>query len=373
MKVDTKNFQRFLRKRGWAALDQRNKNIVYLASPKDTDGDWHSVVLPSDMALGDAPERIDAALNLVADATQIPKPVLSRTIERWDRDIINTRLDSRRNPISSIPLSLATLIVEDLRAFLGYAAYSQVSPAKFFAKAGKIATDFTASCSFGHTYEGSFGMVIECPLSNVRQLAISEDLVDPPFERLVTMRIAEGYRQIQLAKDSDDPTSVLKGYETGMNANMLRALIDIYENLDPSIEIEYSVNWAPELSPPHDLLQCAPLKFDGRAHEISRFAAEELEREDEETQTTIVSFVVSLKSETPLSEELQDEFDHVITLHWEREAEALIRIRVALPAGEYKKACDAHKNGRKIIVSGIPEKEGKFWYLTRPSEIQFAV
>lgn len=372
MRVSSKNFQRFLRKHGWVTVNQPNQNTVYLESPRDQDGDWSSVMLPVDMSLADAERRVIEALGVVAEAFGMPKRVLAISIERWDMDIINSRLNSKRESIASIPLSLATIVIDNLRSFLGYAAYTQITPKKFFPRAGKAASEFVASCNFGHTYEGSFGMTIECPLSSLRQLAISEDLVDAPFERQVTIRIAEGYRQLQEAKKTGNPNILIDGYTTGMNANMLRALVDIYENVAPALEIEYSVNWATELTPPATYADTPRLQFDGLAHEISRYAADALEREDEEQQAQIVSYVVSLTSEMPLSEGIQDEFDHVITLDWEREKGARVRVRVALPAGEYKKACDAHKNGKKIIVSGFPEKEGKFWFLSRPSEITYA-
>lgn len=371
MKLSTNNFQRFLHKLGWHVADSPNSRLKIFESGKDADGGWSSVALPANMDFVDSERLLDDALESVASLLGTPKPILALTIQRWDLDVIGTRFGSRSGSLTSIPLSLATLVVDDLRSFMGYAAYTQVSPAKFYSKAGKVASDFASSCHFGHTFDGSFGMTIECPLSNVRQLSFADELVNPPFERLVTARIAEGYLQFQTAKENEDPSPLLNGYKTGMSANMLRALNDVYESLDAGLTIEYSIHWAHELAPPKQLSTVQTLKFDGLAYELSRFAAAELEKEDEQQPTTVASYVVSLKSEMPLSEGMQDEFEHVITLDWEKERGNFVRIRVALPAGEYKKACDAHKNGKKVAVSGIPEKEGKFWILTRPSEIRF--
>ncbi len=371
MNLQTLNFQRFLRKMGWQVAQSPNERIVYLESPKAVDGDFSSVILPADMRLADAQLRLHQALDVVADHLHRSRRQVAEQIEKWSVDVINSRFFSRSEQIDSIPLSLATLVIDDLRTFVGYAAYGQLNPAKFYAKAGKAAAEFAKDCRFGHTFEGSFGLTIECPLSNVAQLSIDESLVDPPFERLVMQRIASGYRDLQTAILTDDPSPILEGYQLGMNANMMRALNDIYENLG-TLQVEYYLDWSPEITPPADLLSLPPVKFDGRAHELVRYAADSLEKEEDEQTTTIVSYVVSLKSEMPLSDGIQDEFEHVITLDWERERNGFARIRVVLPAGEYKKACDAHKNGKKIQVSGIPRKEGKFWILTRPSEIMFS-
>ena len=372
MNINTKNFQRFLVKQGWTVVKQPNERLILFDSAKDADGDWFSVALPQVMTLADAPQRIADALSVVAESMKIPRKVLARSLERWDLDLINTRLNSRSEPVGSIPLPLANLIIDDLRSFVGYAAYSQVAPAKFFPRAGKAATDYAATCRFGHTFEGSFGMTIECPLTNVNQLTLHGDFVEPPFERLVTQRIATGFLQFHQAIRDQDPMPLLEGYQTGMNANMLRSLADIFQSLG-TLEIEYGISWSPEITPPDALREIPTLKFNGLAYELAHSVAIELEREDEEETTTVSSYVVSLKSEMPLSDGVQDEFEHVITLDWEREGGAYVRIRVVLPAGEYKKACDAHKEGRKILVCGIPKKEGKFWFLTRPSDLKYVV
>lgn len=67
-----------------------------------------------------------------------------------------------------------------------------------------------------------------------------------------------------------------------------------------------------------------------------------------------------LKSEMPSGLDEQAEFDHIITMFWEREKGQVVHIRVAFSPDQYRAACGAHKDGRRIRVQGIPEKAGKF-------------
>jgi len=78
--------------------------------------------------------------------------------------------------------------------------------------------------------------------------------------------------------------------------------------------------------------------------------------------------IVQLRSDTPPTVEEQGEFEHTITMYWEREKGRSIKVRVPLTIPQYRDACDAHKNGRLIRVYGIPEKSGKFWRLTLPHD-----
>jgi hypothetical protein len=367
---ELKNLYRFLARSGWVEERQSNERVVALNSPVSEDGDFVTVLLPQSEEFADSGRRLNEALSSVAAYLKMSSAILSRRLKAWDRDILRTRLFDRLVDTNAIPLRLASLVIDDLRSFVGYAAYAQQAPRPFFPRSGAVSAEFTEHCYFGHTFHGSFGLTIECPLPMVGQMAIAEEFKDPPFQRLVMQRIAHGYLQIQRAAKADDPTLLIHDYESGMNANMLRSLTQVYERLD-RLSVEYAIEWAPELTPRKDLIQGIAVRFDGRAHEVASYAAAQLEAEDAPAETVVVSHVVSLKSEMPLDDGVQDQFDHVITLDWEKEAGIPVRIRVALPREEYRKACDAHKNGRKIQVTGVPVKRGKFWTLEKPSEVTF--
>jgi hypothetical protein len=376
MKIDPHSLKvsymmRYLTHKGWKNHEHKNPNIFYLESPIAEDGSYYSVVLPRSRDYSDFSARAFSALEQISlfEKKNI-ESVYDRMI-RWNIDTFKTRIFKRDSGIDSIPLKLASDIVDSLKGLIGASAYSEVEPLKYFSKLGGAAKDFAEHCHFGHTYRGSFGLAIECPIPGIDQLAFDSNLQEKPFERKVLERLALGYSSLESAISSDSADPLLESYERGFNANMLESLVTIYEKLD-MLSVDYEFEWTPELAPESGVIE-RPFRFDGRAHELAKFAANELSRELPCESTTVKSYIVSLKSEMPPTEEIQEKFEHIVTLKWEKERGVFVSVRVPLPPEEYRKACDAHKTGRKIIVVGIPEKQGKFWILTNPSEVTFDV
>jgi hypothetical protein len=63
---------------------------------------------------------------------------------------------------------------------------------------------------------------------------------------------------------------------------------------------------------------------------------------------------MQLRSEVPPRQDEQGEFEHIITMCWEREKAKTLKIRVPLTPVQYQPACGAHKEGRRIKILGIP-------------------
>jgi hypothetical protein len=216
---------------------------------------------------------------------------------------------------------------------------------------------------FYATFKGSFGLTVECPLAVTPVLPMDHNEPLVPTERQVFERVANGLVTLResIANDSIDP--LLAGYLTGFSANMCRKLAEIYEKADGR-RIEYDISWSPQLKSACEHVW-KPMVFDGRAYEFARIAAGELEKAETFTDSLIEGRVVVLKSEMPPGLDEQAEFEHIITMFWEREKGQTVKIRVSLSPDQYKQACDAHKEGRAIRILGVPEKAGKFWTLTK--------
>jgi len=282
---------------------------------------------------------------------------------RWDRDILRMRFFKMVGHEDSLPLEIAAESISNLKEFIGYAAYTHSNPQPFFDKAGAISAEFAKHCLFGHTFQGSFGLTIECPLAVVAVLPMDGNKPDVPIERQVFERVANGLVILResVGKDSIDP--LLAGYLTGFSANMCRKLAEIYEKADGR-RIEYDISWSPQLYTACEHVW-KPFVFEGRAYDFARIAAVELEKAEKFPESVIEGRIVVLKSEMPPGLDEQAEFEHIITMFWEREKGQLVKIRVPLSPQQYMQACDAHKEGRAIRIFGVPEKSGKFWTLTK--------
>lgn len=357
-----KNLRRYLLSHGWFAIEHANNRIEVLQTKPDDAGGYASVAIPRSVEFRDAGGLINEAARLVASYEDSPLEKIVDHVLRWDRDILRSRFFKMLGHEDSLPLGIAADAISRLKEFLGYAAYTHINPRPFFDKAGAISGEFAEHCLFGHTFQGSFGLKIECPLAVTPVLPMDGNEPLVPIERQIFERVANGLVMLResIAKDSIDP--LLAGYLTGFSANMCRKLAEVYEKADGR-RIEYDISWSPQL---HSACEHVwkPMVFDGRAYEFARIAAGELEKAETFPDSLIEGRIVVLKSEMPPGLDEQAEFEHIITMFWEREKNQAVKIRVPLTPQQYIQACDAHKEGRAIRICGVPEKAGKFWTLT---------
>ncbi len=361
---DLQNVRRYLAARGWQKIPHPNDRIELLQTLPDQTGDYSSVSIPASPDFRDAGSLVNEALRILAAHEGLPIEQIVDRVRRWDRDILRTRLLKLVGHEDTLPLELASETIARLKEFLGYAAYTQSNPKPFFDKAGGISGEFAKHCHFGHTFRGSFGLAIECPLSVAPVLPMDGIEPEIPMERQIFDRVANGMATIQQAVAADSTDLLIAGYSSGFNANMYRKLAEIYEAVDGR-RVEYDITWSPQLRSAYEG-KWKPLLFEGRAYDLVRMAASELEKAETYPGTVLEGRIVVLKSDTPPGLDEQAEFEHIVTLYWEREKGQQVKVRVPLSPQQYIEACDAHKEGQLIRIHGVPEKAGKSWTLTKP-------
>jgi hypothetical protein len=364
--VEVDDLRRYLLRRGWARMQHPNDRIEMFRTPADSTGDFSTLALPTNPDYKDAASLILEAIRLVSDHERTPFARLLEKVRNWDLDILRARTFLITGSEDSLPFEVAAETISSLKDFMGYAAYTEFNPQPFFDKAGNVSSDFTKHCRFGHTFRGSFGMTIECPITITPVLPMPGNEPVAPFERKVFERVASGLTALRKAVRTENVEGMISGYQKGFSANMCRALAEVFEKADGR-RIEYDFSWSTELATPAEV-GWQPFVFEGRAYEFARAAATELERVEKFPDSVVEGRIVVLRSETPPGLDQQQEFEHVITMFWEREKDQPVRIRVPLSPSQYMDACIAHRDGRAIRIFGVPEKQGKFWVLTKPHD-----
>lgn len=360
-KVGLGQLKDYLLHLGWRTQPHPNRRISVFAPPIEST-EVGSIILPAGGDLDDM-GMVSTALREIGHYQNCELCQVIHRVSNWTQDTLRVRIFDAVQHIEDLSLSTAASIIGNLKKFMGYSAHNQISPKPFFEKAGPICGDFASTCRFGHTFEGSFGFRIECPFSYEEPiLPMDNNPPDLPFERKVMERIANGFRMLSYATSQGSCDALLDGYVDGLNANTLRLLADTYETVGGA-SLEFDLIWGGKI--PSAEPKWEPFVFDAKAFVISRYAAQELEKVDEQQEHVIVSLVTVLKSDQPPEEEGQMNLEHTITMFWERERKNKVKIRVPLSAADYISACDAHKVGRKIRIVGQPKKDGKTWTLTK--------
>lgn len=345
----------FLLDLGWRTTPHPNRRITYLESVVG----GMPIVLPAAGQQRDE-HLILLAVEEAAEVLNLPPEAVAAKIANWTQDTVRVRIFDTVADVASLSLSSATEAIAGLRRFFSHTATNHVNPQPYFPKSTNVGQEFASSCRFGHTFEGSFGLRIESPFHFEPPLPMDNNPPDAPFERQVIERMAAGFEGIRQAANDDNWGSLLDSYIYGMNANGLHALAHTYEAIG-GLRMEFDFVWGGRLESEF-VGQWKPFVFEGRAYDVTRRAASEMEKVKEETERLIEGHVITLKSDQP-PEEDQTAFEHVITVFWSKEQKLRVKIRIPLSWADYRLACDAHKDGRKIRVFGVPKKTGKYWTL----------
>ena len=351
----------YLRRKGWRALNYPNPNLFVFGAPQDDD---LSLVLPAKREFSDYPAKLCDSIRLLSALYDQDFQTIVDNIAHWDRDVFKIHLDSPGGE-QLLPLDYATQIISMYRDFVAYAAATEIEPRKFFAKLTGVGREFVGKCMFGHTFVGSFGITIECPLDLDPQLPLPGMPPLRPFRRAVTERIATGHLNTAMAVEKDDPDIIVRNHNTGFSGNMCELLTDIYK-LSEGRSVSHRLIWSPELSPSQHLITAEqPFGLDERAYRVLKAASDALQTVEEPGENKIIlGRITRLRSDMPPvhSEEFELATRTIVVL-WEIEKQQPLRVHITLPLEQYRLACDAHKNGRKVRILGKPRKEGKFWHL----------
>jgi hypothetical protein len=361
----------YLRRKGWRALDYPNPTLLVFGAPQDED---LSLVLPSRQEFSDYPAKLRDGIRLLSAVYNQEFQTIVHNVAHWDRDVFKIRLDSPSGE-QLLPLHFASQIISKYRDFVAYAAATETEPRRFFAKLTGSGREFVDKCMFGHTFVGSFGITIECPLDLAPQLPLPGMPPPRPFRRAVTERIATGYSNTLTAVEKDDPDIIVRNHNVGFSGNMCELLSDIYE-LSEGRSVSHRMIWAPELSPPqHLVITEQPIGLDERAYRVLKAASDALQTVEEPNEDKIISGrITNLRSDMPpVHSEEYELATRTIVVLWEMEKQQPLKVHIALPLDQYLLACDAHKDGRKVRIFGKPRKIGKFWHLLEHHRFEVVV
>jgi hypothetical protein len=353
----------YLQERGWQPIEHQNKRLLLFRSPKHDEGKQIVLGVPEKNDFIDTRVRLAETINSLSILEALPAKLIARKIQSMKADILNMKVVGQLSEFNSLPLTVGARLIQDFRVLLGYAACVEENPTPYFVRATGVAAKFANECRLGQTFAGSFGFSLEVPIAPK-----TED-GSLPFERRVTQRIVRGLRNLQDSVSKDDISIIVKNYEEGFNANMFEVLSNIAASFE-GIELEYSTLWSPRWSVATDIAEVQPICLDARSFEFVGTAARELRQVEESREVEIKGQVIQLKAED-ISE--RDDLDeeplsvHEIIIRRDEPEQKAIRVQVTLGLDDYRVACDAHRDGRKVIVRGKLEKPGKRYQLMSPS------
>lgn len=346
----------YLGEKGWRRRsDYPRPELLVFEGPEDDAGEPIVVTIPASDRYQDFRPRLRELIGLLSQLEERPPAEIAGDLMAPDVDRLDVRVMADFAATGSVPMGYAPRLVSALRDLLAAAACAEEEPRPFFAQAPRIGRKHADRCRFGQTRPGSFIARIECPALTT---GAPETVERVPFSRRVTMRIMRGLGMLQAAVLDGRVEHLTSSYAQGLNANMCEALLYLRPELAEP-EFEFSVSWARSLPPDAELPRV--VRIERRGFDYLSAAARSLRSSTESAERELRGYIVRLELEGTAGGRILLRFEHQ-----GRKPHA----RVHLGAEEYRKACDAHRDGRGVRVWGRLEREGKQWRLMSPRDFR---
>ncbi len=369
-KFNIKDIKTFLNNENWE-LSEENKKYSLYVGPKLDSGKHITFFIPNSEENIDYYDRIADLISLISHIKEMDPSLLIDTLTTINNDILRMRIINPGDYKYSIPLDVAAIEIDALKRLFTYGACSEEYARPFFDKPTTIGIKHSNQCQFGHTFEGSFGFTINSPIItkeneiNQGDLFESQSVPQIPFERKVMERIATGFFLIKNAIEENDISIIVNNFETGFNSKMLDAIIDI--SLEKSKKVEFSFHWSNQIIPSNNLASFKGITLYDESYEMIKEASNDLKKIEPFTENIIGKIITLHSNKSPFSDE---NFPRIAIIKHCYDNHN-IEVKLELNKEQYKKAYEAHGDGRTLEIKGKLYKKGQTWRMFDIVDINF--
>jgi hypothetical protein len=348
----------YLTSRGW--VPKRNGATDKAMEFRHPSFPGAELLLPLQREVGDFVLRMADVVVSLATIEQRPAWEVLKDVSGPPGDVFRLRVFAADAELGSLPLVEGIDLLRGGRDLLLAAACSAIRPQPLHPlKLPKEAREFLRSCRLGQTERGSFVATIITPVPPEIQ---SELTFMEPFSRKVSTGLMSTLGFVSDAIRTGTPGRILEGIELGVSVNLCESLEAMKPSGDHS-RLEIAVTWAqnrggiPESVPSSVSFPQESFSFieeAGRELRIRAFAKPERYRGRLITTELIHRpFIREPVGRIVMASEV---------------AGQPAKIKVDLAPKDFRRACDALRDGKLVAVSGIIRKEVKarVYELTEP-------
>lgn len=350
--------QNYLRSRGWSPVpDPRTLAVVY-SHPLGNEVD-----VPLEPKLFDYGRRMAELVEMVAMVEQRSPVEVFSDLSLPPCDLLHFRVHSEQVGSGTLPFLEGLRLREAQKNLLLSVAHSAIQPQRYFPQLSrKEPTELLAQCREGQTTRGSYVMNVLVPV----EPAIGRLPLEEPLGRRVTRLLMQTLGDIQQRLRCMDGEALLNVESRGMSANLLGALGEMYPPGEGS-RLEIGVRWSRNRPPPVDTLE--RVQFIDGYFPMLRAAAGAM-REQHPCTCELSGYVARLGRSAESPETSGD----IVLVAQLGDPPVEARVHVSLPAKIYNDlAITAHREGRRLRITGILHREGRRWRLQEPNGVMLLV
>ncbi len=351
----------FLRTSEWVLSDSTSQRYTLWQRPSG-EGEPFEVLVPMSAEAQDFPQRIADALSTLEIVEGRPQEEILEDLLTPNADIVRIRTAGPDSHDGSLPFEDAVELVSHAREMLLAAACATVEPRPWFEtrKPAEV-TEFVRRLRMGQTARGSFVMTIQCRVPPALGQCVLEAVHDvDPFERRVMHKLSLGLDVMQRAASDTAARGELNAFRQavgqGLSANLCNAVAGLVGRAeDQSVEVSFT--WARVRKPrPNSLSR---VRFAPDTFPIIREAGRVLKEESPRPEFELEGPLVRLDRDR--SE------PGTITVGGFVDGRPR-KVRVDLGEDDYRRACDAHREGNLVRCIGTLVRERRTFVLREPRE-----
>jgi hypothetical protein len=386
-------FAEYLSNTQWKELKQKNPNLrVFGTQQFDKEGTF--IELPSKDSFSDTKLRILRTIQKIAEMRDVDELEILHEVFQYNCDVLRQRIiiQGAEKNITNIPLITLQEYLTNILGVIENASYFETviekdhnyNSYKFSKTKNKTEKikEITEKLRFGHTFTGSFGLSIEMPISDTKEIFNDNSnnlfpyMAPPPppptLERRAMERIAIGFDDIANTDSTNqNTTEIVNNYKNGFNINMCNSLCSALESLKKieNSELEFSFKWSPIIVPSSKILSLkSTILSPEKTIPVIHSAVKKMEEINKKNPIRIFGEIITLNDDSETKESDQNKKRTIIIKC--KSNNDVGKVKMTLTEKDYDKAIDIHKLKKWISVIGIIDLENNIRRLYNPQKIK---
>lgn len=361
--------QAYLRNTGWSRVPVTKDSVALFQ--KEIEGDFFETLLPLSKDYSDYKYRVVDVLEMIAQAENREIHQVLTDLSIPPGDTVRFRVINRDTLGGTISFIEGFNLLESAKKALFTTACDIVQPEKYHKRLGlKGAQQFIEECRLGQTEKGSFIASVICPFINqttddkAQQLSIfsqSEDFKHS-LTRKVTTRLMSALAEIKSAIDKGEENRIvdLEG-ENIISGNFLESIVELNSNKETT-EIEIMANWSVFAEEQPEIAKA--IKFSNDYIPVLENIISKIKPVDKGIDDDFIGKISLTKADPDVHSRTEGE---IMLNYILGDEEKVSKARVILTNEDYDKACEAHKQGKSVKITGKLITSGRSKTIENPS------
>lgn len=278
-------------------------------------------------------------------------------------DLLEFRIKSEVSENGELPLDYASECIEGIKELILYSACAEQFKKPVCFRTTNNAKNVLNNFKLAQTEVGSFVINIDIQvMDEEEQYTLSGVDIGGGIEHKVVQRIGTAIKQIdRITNDINLFDEIVpNAYESGITANMCEAMLKLKPD-SPSAEIETKIRYASACGN----RDVEVVKMKGKHFYTMNEISKSYRENNSQEHIEIIGYITSLNKKK-INDVQSDRVIHVIA-----DINGNMRSVVAeLCEEDYRTACNAHRDGEKVLISGVLDMSKKIYRYLRVDEFR---